>query len=127
MGVFDYYKDLYPAVIVVMSQLSSAKAGDPENEMDFQDRLRGCKDIITPCTVALEMVPDYQKLSTKWIIRKNRYKGHTVGTFVETAYDRGMFKPINDQWRKDVADAAEKASRYNTIGKLIEEPKKEEK
>jgi hypothetical protein len=123
MSVLDYYKNIYPAAIVVMSQLSSQKSGDPENELDFQDRLRGSRDIITPCTVALEMEPDFKKLRTRWHVRKNRYKGSTVGGYVDTAYDRGRFKPLTTEWERWVAERNEAKERQDSVGKY--ETKKE--
>jgi len=117
MSVLDHYKNIYPACIVVMSQLSSQKSGDPENELDFQDRLRGSRDIITPCTVAMEMVPDFQKLKTRWHIRKNRYKGSVVGGYIDTAYDKGRFKPLTPAWEKMVAERNEAKERADSVGK----------
>lgn len=123
MSVLDHYKNVYPAGIVVLSQLSSQKSGDPENELDFQDRLRGSRDIITPCTIALEMVPDFQRLKTRWYVRKNRYKGSTVGGYVDTAYDRGRFKPLTTEWERSVAERNEAKERKEAVGKY--ETKKE--
>jgi len=127
MNILDYYKNEYPAPIVVMSQLSSQNAGDPENELDFQDRLRGCKDLITPCTVALEMVPDVQNLRTRWYVRKNRYKGSTVNGWKDTAYDRGMFKPMTTAWEKEVSLSKEKKEWAEQVGKHVFDNKEENK
>ena len=124
MDVLDYYKNEYPAPIVVMSQLSSGNTGDPNNEMDFQDRIRGGKDILTPCTVALEMVPDYENLTTKWRLWKNRYNGELVGGSRMTGYDRGRFVELTDEFKRNVVLMKEERG-LQEINKLTKEPKTE--
>jgi replicative DNA helicase len=123
MYVLDYYKDRYPAPIVVMSQLKNATE---ENPLNFQNRIEGFKGIFQPATVALELVPNREKLQSRWYVRKNRYKGSTVGGHRDVAYDRGMFKPLTEEWKKQVADRNETREYQETVGKHTEE-KKEQK
>ena len=123
MYVLDHYKDRYPAPIVVMSQL---KEDSEENPIGFQSRIEGFKGILQPATVALELVPNRKLLQSRWHVRKNRYKGNTVGHYKDVAYDRGMFVPLTDEWKASVAGPHETKEYQDTIGKHISGDKKEE-
>lgn len=124
MYVLDYYKDRYPAPIVVMTQLKNATE---ENPLNFQNRIEGYKGIFQPATVALELVPNREKLQSRWYVRKNRYKGSTVGGHRDVAYDRGMFKPLTEEWKVQVAARNESREYQETVGKHLEEKKEESK
>jgi replicative DNA helicase len=123
MYVLDFYKDRYPAPIVVMSQLKDASE---ENPLNFQNRLEGFKGILQPATVALELVPNRELLQSKWLIWKNRYKGGTVGGWKDVAYDKGMFKPLTDEWKAWALSRKERRDYQETVGKHVQEEKKEE-
>ena len=124
MNLLDRFKNVYPGAICVLSQL---KANDAEETLDFQDRLRGSKDIITPCTVALELVPDVKLLRSRFYVRKNRYKGSTLGGHVDMGYDRGRFVPYSEEFQKHVATSNESKEYQETVGKHMEEKKEEPK
>jgi replicative DNA helicase len=127
MYLLDGYKNKLQSAIVVMSQLSSQKTGEDEVELDFQDRLRGCRDLITPATAAIELVPDYALRKSKFVIRKNRYKGNTVGGFIELGYEKGKFVSYTDDFKKKVAKDRESQEWQDSVGKHIEEPKEDPK
>lgn len=126
MGLFDSFKNVYPGAIVILTQLS---ANNEEETIDFQERLRGCHDMITPCTVALELVPDVKLLRSRFIVRKNRYKGSTLGGHVDMGYDRGKFVPYTDEFVGRTAEQRDSVTRENTYGKHVdgEKDKTEEK
>lgn len=124
MYVLDYYKDRYAAPIVVMSQL---KADSEENPMDFQNRIEGFKGILQPATIALELVPNRKLLQSRWYVRKNRYKGETVGGHKDVAYDKGFFRTLTDEWKSQVATRNESKEWQETVGKHVFEEKKEQK
>jgi replicative DNA helicase len=98
--LIDNYKKKLPCPIVVMTQLM---APDKQNLQDFQERIRGSKEIYFPCTVALEMIPDRNNLRTKWTLHKNRWNTSVQGVTIVTGYDNGKFVP-------DDADFAAKAT-----------------
>lgn len=123
MNLLDAFKNVYPGAICVLSQL---KANDAEDTLDFQDRLRGSKDIITPCTVALELLPDTKLLRSRFIVRKNRYKGSTLNGWVDMGYDRGRFVPYSDDFKSKVATRNENKEYQETVGKHFADEKKEE-
>jgi len=123
MNLLDQFKNSYPGAIVVLSQL---KANDAEDTIDFQTRLRGSSDIITPCTVALELVPDISLLRSRFIVRKNRYKGSTVGGYRDMGYDRGRFVPYTEEFQKQVASHREQTKRSDILGNVEEEKQEKE-
>ena len=123
MNLLDRFKNVYPGAICVLSQL---KANDAEETLDFQERLRGCKDIMTPCTVALELVADTKILRSRFIVRKNRYKGSTLNGWVDMGYDRGRFVPYSDEFQAHVASKNETKEYQDTVGKHISEETKPE-
>lgn len=120
MYLLDNYKNQMNSAIVVMSQLSSQKSED-EVELDFQDRLRGCKDLITPATLAIELIPDYKLRKSTFIIRKNRYKGNMVGGKIHFGYDRGKFVPYTEEFKKSISSSNENEEYDDTIGKHTSE------
>ena len=127
MYLLDGYKNKLNSAIAVMSQLSSQKSGDDAVELDFQDRLRGCRDLITPSTVAIELVPFYSDHKSRFIIRKNRYKGSTVGGHIDLGYKKGKYIPYTEEFQKEVSAAKEKREWQETVGKHMEEKKEESK
>lgn len=124
MNLLDRFKNVYPGAICVLSQL---KANDAEETLDFQTRLRGSQDIITACTVALELVAEPKILRSRFIVRKNRYKGSTLGGHVDMGYDRGRFVPYSEDFQKQVATRNESKEYQESIGKHMEEKKEEPK
>ena len=125
MYLLDGYKNKLNSAIAVMSQLSSQKSGDDAVELDFQDRLRGCRDLITPSTVAIELVPFYSDHKSRFIIRKNRYKGSTVGGHIDLGYKKGKYIPYTEEFQKEVSAAKEKREWQETVGKHVEDKKDE--
>ncbi len=123
MLLLDYYKDRYPAPIVVMSQLKDPSETNPLN---FQNRIEGFKGIFQPATVALELIPNRELLQSKWRIWKNRYKGSTVGGWKDVAYNKGLFETLTEEWKAYGAKRKESREYEDTIGKHVDE-KKEEK
>jgi replicative DNA helicase len=126
MYLLDKYKNRLQSAIVVMSQLSSQNSREDAQELDFQDRLRGCRDLITPATVAIELVPDYSLRKSRFYVRKNRYKGNTVGGWIELGYERGKFVSYSDEFKKQVSKDKEGQEWQESVGKHLEE-KKEKK
>ena len=127
MYLLDGYKNKLNSAIAVMSQLSSQKSGDEAIELDFQDRLRGCRDLITPATVAIELVPFYSDHKSRFIIRKNRYKGSTVGGHIDLGYKKGKYVSYTEEFKKEVDAIKEKREWQETVGKHVFEEKKDEK
>jgi replicative DNA helicase len=84
--LLDHFKNIYPAPIVLMSQLRP----EAEKDMPFQLRIMGSKSIMVPATFAIEMIIDSKNLRTRWIVHKSRYAG-SLGKDFWTGYDNGKF------------------------------------
>lgn len=81
----DEIKNLYPAPIVVLTQM---KKDDEDTPFDI--RIRGAKMLATKATVFVEMETDHENHRTKCTVRKGRYvKG--LGREFYIGYDRGKF------------------------------------
>lgn len=70
MLFLDNFKHTYLAPITIFAQLWPA---GPKNEKTFEERIKGCKNILVPVTCALEMKADKKTLTTKWTVHKNRW------------------------------------------------------
>lgn len=130
MEALDGYKNIYPGTLVVTSQLASQTNDGNDNERDFQDRIRGGKDILNPCTMGIELVPDRKLLRSRFIIRKSRYKGELVGQGRDMGFKKGRFVPYDDDFKKEVASRNETIEWAETVGKHVfddKEPKTENK
>lgn len=125
MEALDEYKNVYPGAIVVTSQLASQTNDGNDNERDFQDRIRGGKDILNPCTMGIELIPDREILRSRFIIRKSRYKGELVGKGSDMGFKKGRFVPYNDEFKKEVAVRNESREWTETVGKHVFDEKKE--
>jgi replicative DNA helicase len=126
MEALDGYKNVYPGTLVVTSQLASQTNDGNDNERDFQDRIRGGKDILNPCTMGIELVPIREQLKSRFIIRKSRYRGELVGHSRDMGFKNGRFVPYTDDFQKEVAARNEKKEWQETVGKHLDD-KKEEK
>ncbi len=122
MTLFDDFKNEYPGAIVVLSQLKAKEEG---KETPFQDRIRGCKDIMTPCTVALELVPNFELLKSTFWVWKNRYKSSVIGRYKHMGYDRGKFVDYTTEFEANAIATRDLRVRNSTYGKPKEESKPE--
>lgn len=95
----DGYKNVYPAPIVVLAQVTPP---DAENRTPFKSRIEGRKVILNVCTCCLEMVANREELSTEWWIHKSRFN-ESVGQKITTGYDKGRFVIHTDEFKESVA------------------------
>jgi hypothetical protein len=87
-NLLDTYKNLYPAPIVLMTQVKPSEDPDDPSPMEF--RIKGRKVITDPATMIMEMVADRQNLRTKWIVWKSRFT-EAIGRDFYTGYNKGKF------------------------------------
>lgn len=90
----DYYKNLYPAPIVMMCQVNAPTEKDNK---PFKERIAGRKKIMDPATFAGEIVADRKKYTTTWIVHKSRYV-ETMGNDLVTGYNRGRFVKYDESF-----------------------------
>lgn len=102
-AVLDQYKNIYPAPIVLMAQVSPP---NEENTIPFKVRIEGRKVILNVCTACVEMVADKQNLRTEWFIHKSRFN-ESIGTSFHTGYDKGRFVPYTEEFRANVTKIQE--------------------
>jgi hypothetical protein len=126
MEELDIYKNTYPAPIVVTSQLKTQTKDGFNNDMDFKDRISGRKDILNPCTVGIELIPDRTILRSRFVLRKSRYRGEKVGTYMDRGFENGRFVPYTEEFKAKAAARKENKDFNDEVGQYITD-KKEDK
>lgn len=96
--MMDKYKNIYPAPIVMMAQITPP---DKDDRIPFQHRIKGRKIIMDPATFAVEMVRDTKHLRTKWVVHKSRFT-EAIGSDWFTGYDKGKFVPYTTEFAEKV-------------------------
>jgi hypothetical protein len=127
MESLDIYKNTYPAPIVVTSQLKTQSTDPNGNDTDFKERICGRKDILNPVTVGIELIANRESSSSKFVIRKSRFKGEKVGHSYDMGFDKGMFVPHTDEFKDKIKKRNESREYQETVGKHVSEKKEENK
>ena len=78
--------------VVTFAQLSTGK----DDKHEFKDRVENDKTIYNHAFQAIEIVPDFEALQTKFIIRKDRF-GYKQGKVIETKFVDGRFEPLEEK------------------------------
>lgn len=99
--LLDTYKNIYPAPIVLLAQVSQQK---DDETTPFQYRIKGRKIIMDVCTFAAEMIVDRKHRKTSWTVWKSRFTD-SVGEIIDTGFKDGRFVPYTAAFKKEVQDA----------------------
>jgi replicative DNA helicase len=106
-AMLDKYKNVYPAPIVLLAQLS------PQNEertVPFKVRIEGRKIILNVATCSMEMVRDIDNLRTEWIVHKSRFN-NAAGMKFHTGYNNGRFVEYDEKFKLMAQEIKERKSK----------------
>lgn len=97
-SMLDQYKNIYPAPIVLMAQVSPP---NEDNTIPFKVRIEGRKSILNVSTCCIEMIADRENRCTEWIVHKSRFN-EFVGASFTTGYDKGRFVNHTEEFKAQV-------------------------
>jgi hypothetical protein len=75
--------------VVLFAQLHSL---GKRNNQELDSRIKDCPSVYEPSTVVVEIVPDFENKTTKFLIKKDRF-GYQ-GMKIECAFDKGRYIEI---------------------------------
>lgn len=75
--------------VVLFAQLHSL---GKRNNVDLDSRIKDCPSVYETSTVVVEIVPDFENKTTKFLIKKDRF-GYS-GMKIECAFDKGRYVEI---------------------------------
>jgi archaellum biogenesis ATPase FlaH len=75
--------------VVLFAQLHSL---GKRNNQELDSRIKDCPSVYEPSTVVVEIIPDFENKTTKFIIKKDRF-GYQ-GMKIECAFDKGRYIEI---------------------------------
>jgi archaellum biogenesis ATPase FlaH len=75
--------------VVMFAQLHSM---GKRNNVELDSRIKDCPAVYEPSTVVIEVIPDFETKTTKFLIKKDRF-GYQ-GMKVECAFDKGRYTEI---------------------------------
>lgn len=99
----DQYKNIYPAPIVVLAQVTPPTDSEGNSTTSFKYRIEGRKSILNVATCAIEMVANREELCTEWVIHKSRFN-EMVGETITTGYKDGRYVEYDEKFIAKVAE-----------------------
>lgn len=84
-NALDQLKNTFSGGIIVFAQLHA----ESKNRVELEDRIKGSRTIFTVCTTCLEIIPNFEDRTTKWVLHKKRHRIGTEKLFVVTDYSNG--------------------------------------
>ncbi len=86
--------------VVLFAQLHSL---GKRNNQELDSRIKDCPSVYEPATVVVEIVPDFENKTTKFLIKKDRF-GYQ-GMKIECAFDKGKYIEITAEHMQKTQDA----------------------
>lgn len=99
----DNYRKIYPAPIVLFSQLKPAQEDDTT---PFKERIERCKSIYNKATCAIEVVADPENKATIFKIHKSRFT-EGIGKEIKMGFDRGRYVSYDADFLNKINNIAE--------------------
>lgn len=87
--------------VVLFAQLHSQTKRQGK---ELDNRIKECPAVLEPATVVMEVIPNYDKKCSDFLIHKNRFGGELVGRKITLGYRRGRFIPYTEDFRRENID-----------------------
>ena len=87
--------------IVMFAQLHSQTKRQGK---ELDNRIKECPAILEPATVVIEIIPNYDKKCSDFMIHKSRFGGELVGKKITLGYRKGRFIPYTEDFRRENID-----------------------
>lgn len=100
--ILEHYRKVYPAPIVLFTQIKPQADEDDDNP--FETRIKLGKAIFERATCIIEMRPNKKDLSTQWFVHKNRFNTGSLKTPGITGWERGKYVPYDEEFKRRVAE-----------------------
>lgn len=111
----DAWKGLYPAPIILLSQLKEKSSDGDDN---FKDRIEKFKAVMNHATTAIEVVADRENLRSEWIFRKSRFKD-CVNSRAFTGYNKGKYVEYTSEFARKVELKNTEKKHRDLMGKVF--------
>jgi replicative DNA helicase len=98
---FDQLKNVYPAPIVVLSQLHPD--GNDDKKKTFEERIKGSKSIYVRATMAIEMRVNFELQLTEFVVHKSRFFPIPNGS-KKLGFMRGLLLPYTEEFQQKVRE-----------------------
>lgn len=85
--------------IVLFAQLHSQSKRQGK---DLDNKIKDCPAVMEPATVILEVIPNFEKKTTSFLIVKDRFG--LQGRKIECGFDKGRYVPLTPEFERSVFD-----------------------
>lgn len=89
-----YLKDYGRKVGIPIVTFAQLKTQSKDSKVEFKDRVENDKTIYNHAFQAIEIEPDFDAQTTKFIVHKDRF-GYTQGKVIETRFVNGRYEPMD--------------------------------
>jgi hypothetical protein len=96
--LFDRFKTVYNAPIVMLGTLKAAKEDD---STPFKERIEGRKSIFNFSTCCIEVRADKANSRSEWIFHKSRF-ARAMGLKLVTGFDKGRYVEYNSDFARSI-------------------------
>lgn len=109
----QYIKSSSMPVVLFAQLYSVSKKGGAK---DIDTRIKDCSAIVEPATVIVEIVPNYENLTTDFIIAKDRFG--RAGSKITCGFEKGRYTVIDDNELQERIKNSKLASAVHKLDQL---------